>query len=284
MQTIKFSNFDLAKNISKSSKNYLKLILRVLILILLIFAAAGSIYEYPGEATNINFVLTLDTSRTFTQDEFDIIKESARDFIQTLPQGIKVGLVSFSEKSRVENKLTSNKEEIITALNNLQLIPQNERNIESSIAESVQLFLEEEQRVIRTRRSTTLSPQKVIITTVPKVIVLTTSQKPIESPLEEGIEIANSNGAAIYTIGVHLNKEEPLEKGPQEQLNNIAQSTGGEFFPIESKTLLEQAYRKIARITSGKIAYELRNPLLILVLVLLVVEWIAEYIRFGTIP
>jgi len=247
---------------------------------LLIFAAAGTIYEYSGISSNFNFVLAIDNSQAMSQEELDAIKEFTINFVDILPSGIKIGLISFSENTQIENPLTTNKNEITASIENLVLQDNEDRNILGSISESVKLLLAEEERVIRAKTGQ-LSPSDVLLTTAPRAIILITSQKETEFSAEEAITLANDNVATIHSIGMKLNQEDSSFSRP---LTILAQSTGGEFYSIDNAILLRQAYSQISSITRGNVAYELTSPILIAIIILLIIGWVLEYLRFGTIP
>ncbi len=269
--TLKFANFELAKTLNKGSKNYFKLIIRIIILVLLIFAISGSIYEHPSEAQNFNFILALDTN--FNQEEFDSIKESLTDFITILPQGTNTAILTSSKKTEI----TSDKTKVISSINSININNEN-IDIENSIKESISLLLNEEERIVKASRRTTFSPIDILLKKKKKIVVfITKSQEKIS--VEEIIDKAVNDNIIIYPVLVNFEKNII-----NEDFKLIADNTGGEFFSVDRRILLDQTFRKISEITIGKTAIELKNPILILILILLILAWSVEYIRFGVIP
>lgn len=281
-KTIKFSNFGLAKEISKHPRDYPKMIIRIVILILLVLAVSGAIYEQPTFTTNMSFVISVDTSNALTQEEFESIKQETINFINDLPQGVNIGVVTFSEESRIESILITNKNNIISTVDNLELTKNENRNIQDSIIDSVDLLVKEEERIVTARRQTTLSPRELFVTATPKIIVIATSQKNIDQEIQNAITLANTNRINIYTLGINMFNSE--DNSFMKSLNLISKSTEGEYFNIVNKIALEQAYDRISSLTQGKIVYQLSDLFIITVIFLLILEWVLEYIRYGIIP
>ena len=282
-RTIKFSNFDIASDLSKHQRDYLKLFIRVLVLVLLVLVASGPIYE-TSKVTDSNFVIAIDNSNRITLEELEAIKKSVIKFVNLLPENIKVGLVSFSEKGNVENELISDKSEIINSIEKITVNDNENRNVEDAVLQSSNLLAREEERIIQTRRASQakVGPQDFFITSEPKAMILITSQEKTESSIEKAIATANDNSLTVYAIAVKFNRN--LEETFNEDLKKMSQSTLGEFFSAEREINLEQAFRRIASFTAGKTAVDLTNPLLITIFIFLILGWILEYLIFGTIP
>ena len=276
---IQFANFELAKNISAHSRDYTKLVIRILILILIIFSLTNAVYERTTVAKNLNLVIIIDDSSSLSAREFEAIKKSSINFIQSLPSSVKLGLDTTSGKDALLS-LTTNKEDIVNSIKKIEQKETEKRELKNILVSSIQAFITEEEKVIRARRSSSLTPQDIVVTTSPRTLVLL-ARTVEEEPTEEAIAIANSNRATIYTINLDLTNQGNIES---RSLKQLAQRTGGEFFSIEKELILDQALNKIVQKTEGKVIFDLKNPLLIGIFVLLLVGWIAEYMRFGTIP
>jgi len=251
-----------------------------------VFTAAGTIYETSETITDHNFVLTIDTSNVMTSRDLEAIKRTSIKFIQGLPQGIKVGLVSFSDKAIIENELTSNKNNIINAIQTLKLTNNEERNIRGSIVESVTLLRSEQEDIARVRSGTPLetAPEDIVLAAKPRTIILTTSLKNTETSLERATTLANIHRATIHTIGIDLEQEIDRKDSIAETLELLSRSTQAEYFTPENEISIQQAYNRVAATLKGTRSTSLANPLLTAVFIFLLLGWLLEYVRYGTIP
>ena len=277
-KAIKFANFEIIEKISEEqpiSRNYTKLVLRSGILILLIFAASGAVFNFIGTTSNFNFVLAIDNSvsmsaKDLTPSRLEAAKQSAVSFTESLPFGTKIGLVTFSGNSLIVNKLTSEKSEIINSISSIEISPVSGTDIGSALVTSSNLLTQEEKSKI--------------------IILLTDGRSNIGLPIENAIDIINKNNILIYTIGIGTLEGEIIEdlqfksSIDETELKNIAVSTGGSFFSADNEESLTQAYTNIGGLTRDIISIELISPLLAISALLLIIKWILEYLHFGTIP
>ena len=276
-KVIKFANYNVAKKINRYSRDYTKLIIRIIILILLVLALTGTVYEVTTTTKDTHLILLLDTTNAMSINEFEIMKKTTTQFMRTLPEGVKVGLVTISGENIGEKKLHENKEEAIVLVENLKQTSL-ERDLKKAFLSSEQIFLEEEEKFIRAKKTTSLTPQDLAIISSPRVMILITKGEYDEG---EVVYISNTGNIAAYTIDIAI--ENP-DQQQSESLQHIAQSTGGEYFSVEKEVIVNQALLQIAQSFQGKVAIELTRPILIGIFVLLLLGWILEYIRFGTIP
>jgi len=277
-KAIQFANFEIIEKITANetlSKNYFYLAIRTIILICLILAASGMVYEYFGTTSAFNFVLAIDNSismdaKDLQPSRLEAAKQAAIDFIDSLPSKTKVGLVSFAGNSIIKNKLVDDKDEIKQSISELEISGVGGTDLGSALTTSTNLLLTE--------------PRSRVI------VLLTDGRSNIGMPIEEALDIVNENKVIVYTIGIGTEKGaeipglEITSTLDEATLANIAKSTGGEFFLVTDEILLKNAYSKIAGITKDKVAWELTNPLLILVALFLAISWVLEYLKFGTIP
>lgn len=276
-KTVKFSNFALAKELSQGalSRNYLTLFLRSLILLLLVLAASGMIFEYIGTSSAFNFVLTVDTSASMSADDIgssrlDSAKEAAINFVNVLPSGTKIGLVSFSGNSIIRSRLSSDRDDIGDALNDLEISEVGGTDMGSALVTSTNLLISEKKSKV--------------------IILLSDGRSNTGLNVEEAVDFANSYNIIVYTIGLGteegsfieaLDISSSLDEGG---LRKIARDTGGSYFPASDEFLLQEAYRTIAGITKDKVAFEVTNIFLFLGALLLFISWVSEYFKYGIIP
>src|SRR3989344_1952734 len=123
---IKFANFEAIQRVAKGevlgspykgllkNKNFGLVMLRTLVYILLILSVAGTIMVYQGKTSSIDYVFAIDASSSMLADDlkpnrFDAAREAAGIFVDIIPQGAEVGIVTFASTSIIEQRPTTKK-------------------------------------------------------------------------------------------------------------------------------------------------------------------------------
>ena len=277
-RAFKFANFEAIERITGGevlSKNIFLLFIRILILVLLAFALAGTTYFYTGPASNFDFVLAIDASNSMRTTDFDpnrieVAKEAARTFIDTISHKNKIGLVSFSGTFDVKKDLADNFLEVKQALDDINAASTGGTALGDAIITSTNLL-------ILSNRSKA-------------IILLTDGQSNTGASIQDAIDYANLKLTSVYTIGIGteeggiLPETEAVLRLDEETLKLIAGLTEGAYFKATDKESLKEAYLKIASVTESKIGLPLTLPFMLIVLILLIVEWIMFNTKYRTIP
>lgn len=279
-RAILFANFEALKRVTGSmvlSKNITILAARVIAILLLILSAAGTTLWLSGPGSEFDYAIAIDASSSMLADDFDpnrleAAKEAAINFIDSAEADVSIAVVSFSGLSKVENRLTNDKEETIQSIEDIKISSAGGTDISGAIVTSVNALGAED-------------PDKS-----KSVIIMTDGQHTSGGPLDEGILYASDKEVAVHTIGIATEKggafelTQLLSTIDEESLRRIAENTGGKTFKAGSKAQMETAFTNIVSLSEQNIPYQLRAPLLITALIILLAEWTLLSTRFKVLP
>jgi Ca-activated chloride channel family protein len=230
---------------------------RILAIVLIIFAIARpqSILSWRNEESEgIDIVLALDVSssmlaRDFQPDRLEAAKDLAIQFIAGRSND-RIGLVVFSGESFTQCPLTTDQAVLINLFRDLK-----SGMIEDGTAIGMGLAT----AVSRIKDSDAQS----------KVIILLTDGVNNQGAIAPATaaELAQTFGIRVYTIGVGTEGMAPypvntpfgiqfknmLVEIDEEILQNIATSTGGEYFRATDNNKLKQIYEQIDQLEKSKI-------------------------------
>ncbi|MBU4086677.1 MAG: VWA domain-containing protein, partial [Nanoarchaeota archaeon] len=155
-RALRFANFDAiskVQGIEFFSKNIVVSSLSVLTLILLVASAAGITLHREMDASSFSFVLAIDSSRSMEATDIlpnrlEAAKNSARDFIDSAAVGTKIGIVSFSGNSVIEQDMTADKEESKAVLGDVQMSAIEGTDIYETVITSSNLLKAEDARAV----------------------------------------------------------------------------------------------------------------------------------------
>ncbi|RJQ18177.1 VWA domain-containing protein [Candidatus Woesearchaeota archaeon] len=285
-KAMKFANFEALKRVTgyKSiAKNWSVLLLRVLIVLLIIFAASGAIFWYDGNSNENDFVLAIDVSASMSAQDIvptrmDAAKQEALAFVDELRSSGKIGLVSFGGVSVVESVLTDSKSTVKTKISELEIQRAGGTDLAGAIVTSTNLLL-------NSGKGKT-------------IILLTDGSNTAGSFLSDAvanaIEYANENRIVIHAIGVgsvtgplgYLPEQYGLNATYDEtNLVRLSNETGGQYFRAFQQDQIRAAYQQISDQSSkAKIPVRLSFGLLLLSLLLIFVEWGLINTKFRSIP
>ena len=195
-------------------------------------------------------------------------QEAAKLFLQELPKGIQVGLVTFAGSSQVVQAATLDREPLVTAINGFQM--QLGTAIGSAIALSVaELFpdhgidLHALNKVYKSQSRSlddkNKPPPKQITPVAPgsytsaAIILLSDGRRTIGVDTIEAAQLAAERGVRIYVVGlgtvdgatdmpegmpIYLRLDEPT-------LREVARITGGEYYYAGTAEQLRSVYQNL---------------------------------------
>lgn len=269
--------------------------LRILALALIVIVLArpqSRNVQTNSQTEGIDIVIAMDISssmlaKDFTPDRLEASKEVATQFISGRPSD-RIGLVVFSGESFTQCPLTTDHAVLINLFRDVKC-----GMIEDGTAIGMGLAT----AVTRLKDSDAKS----------KVIILLTdgvNNSGSVAPLTAA-EIAKTFGIRVYTIGVGtigkalgpvmtefgmqfamvpVEIDEPI-------LKKISSETGGKYFRATDKAKLRSIYSEIDKLEKSKIEYtdftkrhDEYFPILLIAAILLVLEVLARFTIFKTIP
>jgi Ca-activated chloride channel homolog len=283
----------------KKRLRHLPFIFRLLALSTLIVALARPQFRNEEQQTTgegIDIVLCMDVSgsmgsRDILPSRMEVAKEVAEDFVRGRPVD-RIGLVIFSGESFTQCPVTTDRNTLITQIQNLE---SRRYLIDGTvIGEGLATAVD---------RLTQSSGKS-------KVIILLTDGKedPPETRLIDpltALEIAKSKGVKVYTIGMsagpstvtEINKRPAGDKNPasdfldEELLRKIADETGGRYFRATDKEVLKDTYKQIDQLEKSKVEVKIHRryeerffPFILASLFFLVMEVFLRFVVFRKFP
>ncbi len=275
---------------------HIPFILRCFVLVCLIIAIARPQQKFTEdqlEGEGIDIVLCFDISGSMTEKDFapnrlEASKQVATEFVKGRP-GDRIGIVIFSNQSFTLCPITVDHNTVLTQIDHIQsgYLQDEGTAIGSGLATSVD----------RLRSSRSKS----------KVVVLLTDGVDFggQVPPDIAKEMARLYKVKVYTIGVGSEKEveEVVDSpfGPVTQkkklefneglLQDLAKSTGGQYFHATDKEALQKIYNSINQLEKSKVKVNTYNrftdkfqPWLLAALALLVLEILLRYTLFRKFP
>jgi Ca-activated chloride channel family protein len=273
-----FANYEALERIFGEkilSKNYPLLILRVLTLIFLIFALAGTVIIYEGAGGVADYALAIDASASMLAEDYrpnrvEAAKEAALRFVDTLPADTSVGVLSFAGASFVKQELTPDLGKVRTAVSGVGIEIAGGTAIGEAIVSSANMLLGGDKDRI--------------------IVLLTDGQNNVGIGVDEALAYASNFNIVINTIGIGTEEGgivanttyvAGLDSGTLQQ---IADTTGGKFYLAETEAELESAYEDIASSTMRQLTADLSSYLMLIAVALFLLELILVNSKYRTIP
>jgi Ca-activated chloride channel homolog len=253
----RFTNLDLLANVVDASpgrRRHIPAVLALAALAALIVAMARpqAVVAVPRDDATV--VLTMDGSASMNATDvpptrLEAAKSAASSFLDDLPERFRVGLVSFSNATRVLEEPTDDRDAVRTSLDEIQ--GEVGTAIGDAIRDSISLAPREEngQR----------SDKKLFA-----VLLLSDGKNTAGVDPLDVLDEAKEAGVPIYTIALGTDAgtvEIPDEFGgtqtvpvppDPETLRRIAQETGGRFFEAPTEADLQAVYEEIG----SQVSYE----------------------------
>jgi Ca-activated chloride channel homolog len=275
-KSIMFGNFDALQRVSGNeifSRNFLALYLNIAILVLLIFSLAGTILIYNAETASFSYVIAIDNSISMSASDLsptrlEVAKDSARNFIDSLPSGVEVAVLSFSGDARIMQEINTNKIKTKAAINAIDFGTVQGTNIYNAVIGANQLLEE---------------------ATGNKALVLIGDGQLNVGDTPEIIRYAEVNEMLIHTIAVGTsaggeNAFGVISKVDEDVLKSLAFNTQGSFFRANNSEGLEESLQQIVDSVSKEISMDVSFYLLLIAIGLFSLSWILSNFRFRVLP
>ncbi len=232
----------------------------LLSLAVMLFALARplSVVTLPSQEGTV--ILTMDVSGSMRADDMkpnrlEAAASAARTFVERQPEGVKIGVVSFSDNAFLVQAPTSDKAEVIAAIN--RLTPQRGTAIGSALLTSVDAIFEEADleggaMMASDQPTPTPVPRGVY---EPAIIVLLSDGQSNRgpNPLDVVDQVA-ARGVRVYTVGVGTPEGTVLRNRGRSMrvrldettLKGIAEATDGAYFYAATESDLQTVYRNLS--------------------------------------
>jgi Ca-activated chloride channel family protein len=261
-KSLKFANFEAiarVKGIDLYSKNIMLLVFNILFVVLLVFSLSGLTLYREVEASSFSFVIAIDSSESMgatdiSPSRIEVAKETAVNFIDSLPYESYVAVISFAGDSYVEQELTKSKQAIKYAINNLELSSIGGTDVFEAVSVSTRLLKRENSKA---------------------VILLSDGQINV-GEMDETIDYAKYNEILVHTIGIGTVEggevSYGLSKLDEDSLKSLAYNTEGRYFNVKNREEMEQSFSQIIGATKRLGDINLSIYLIMIVIILFVIK------------
>ena len=240
-QALTYSNLAFLEEALPSSAWPARVLLGCVVLGALLLGAAPSGPHFTTfvPAKDGTVILCVDTSGSMSAQDVaptraDAAKEAARRFIGEVPEGTKIGIVSFSTGAQSVQAPTADKQAVLDALDRIPL-PNGATAIGDALALAAQALPERGRRAV--------------------VLITDGVNNRGADPMEVAKFLA-ARHVPIYTIGIGTNDSGQLIPGTTEpatidedSLRALAEAGGGTYARAESAAALQNALGQLGRTT-----------------------------------
>ena len=271
-KALKFANFDAISKIEGIdffSRSLMIPFLSSLIVLFLVLSISGTVLHMtPLKGSSFySFVIAIDSSRSMGADDFfpnrlTAAKESAINFVKETPTGTKIGVVSFSSFTYIEQELTENKNDLVYSISNINLSQYGGTDFYEALITAANLLNEQRNKAI---------------------IFVSDGQNNIGDATRI-IDYANKQDISINAIAIGTKEggktEYSVSELNEEFLRNITEQTGGQYFSAKDQSTLALSFANILRLTKNKASLHLSTYLLLFALILFVIDFFLINIRY----
>ena len=270
---LKFANFDAIariRGIDFFSKNLLILFLSIVVVFLFVMALAGLTVSIEVNASSYSFVIAIDTSQSMEANDIipnrlEAAKSAARNFIDILPFGTQVGVISFSGNALIESDITETRINAKSAISDIEISDISGTDIYEAVITGSNMLKGEETGA---------------------VILLSDGQSNVADP-EQIISYAKRNNVVIYAIAIGTEEggaaSYGVSKVDEEFLKSLAYNTDGQFFMATSEEELINSFASAITTTKRNARISLRDYLLIAGIILFALEYVLINSRYKQI-
>jgi len=211
-------------------------------------------------------ILTIDVSGSMRADDLkptrlDAAKAAARAFVEKQPQGVRIGVVSFSDGAAIVQAPTADRNTVLAAIG--RLTPQRGTAIGRGILTSLDAIFEEpDARPTPFPRDSLRLPEPTPRPSpVPRgtytnavVVLLSDGQSNVGPRPLEVIDQAANRGVRVYTVGVGSPAGTILRfEGrsvrvllDEQTLKHIAEATDAQYFKADDQANLREIYENLS--------------------------------------
>jgi len=223
-------------------------------------ARPASVVTLPSQEGTV--ILTMDVSGSMRADDLkpnrlEAAKTAARAFVDKQPQGVKIGVVSFSDNAFVVQAPTDDKEAVLRAIN--RLTPQRGTAIGSGMLTSLDAIFEEangEGAAYNSSAEPTPTPTPLPRGQYePAIVVLLSDGESNRGPRPmEVVDQLAARGVRVYTVGVgsvqgtvlHTQGRSIRTRLDEETLKRVAEATEGMYYNASTEQDLQAIYENLS--------------------------------------
>jgi Ca-activated chloride channel family protein len=252
---VRFTNFDLLENVVSATprrRRHIPAVLGLLALTALVIGLARPQMAVAVAREEATVILAMDSSGSMTAtdvapDRMTAARGAASSFVDDLPDGFRVGVVSFSDQADVVVPPTSDRREATDALG--ALVADNGTALGDAIARSVDLGVTSlDQTIAAANKDDT--PLAVVVlsdgaNTTGDYTPLEAAQKAADAGVPVfTVAFGTDSGTVEFPDGFGGTRTVPVPPDPT-TLRQVAETTGGQFFEAADEAALRSVYDEI---------------------------------------
>lgn len=265
-QALKFANFDAIKRVTGErivAKNVLLLAMRIIAVVALVLAAAGTKVWYEGQSTDYDMVLAIDASSSMLAEDYkpnrmEATKAAVLMFLDSMPSSAKIGLVTFSGAAYVHALPTNDMNKLTEMVQKIEIQKLGGTDLGTAIITSANMLSGDRPKA---------------------VVLLSDGQSNIGVNPQDALEYIKDTKVVINTIGIGTSEGGLISdigaafKLDEETLQQIAATTGGQYFRPTDEASLMATFTQIAALKDRPIGKDISIYLLFVAVGILCVEW-----------
>lgn len=217
-------------------------------------------------------ILVIDVSGSMQAKDvkpsrMDATKEAAQGFVERQPNGVKIGVVSFSDFGALVQAPTRDKELVQKALARLQ--PQRGTNIGGGLQSALDALYEGSDTPRPTvEAAQPNAPRRPTATPAPSaagkgeqkgppasIVLVSDGESNVGPPALDVAQEALKSGIKVYTIGIgtkegtvlSISNRRVFTKLDEDTLRGVAETTGGRYLNAQNESELRTVYDELAR-------------------------------------
>lgn len=237
--SVRFANFEAIariRGIDIYSKNIFGLIFNVLMFTLLVLALSGLTINKEVKSSSFSYVIAIDSSdsmsaKDISPNRISAAKETAIDFIDSLPFNSKVAVISFSGDSKIVQELTNNKDLLKNSIQNIEISDIKGTDVNEVILNSLSILRKEENRAL----------------------ILLSDGQINAGDIGESIDYAKENNLIVHCFGIGSfeggEASFGMSKLDESTLKSLSYNTNGKYFSINSGDGLKKSFEEVIVIT-----------------------------------
>ena len=223
-----------------------------LAVLLVALARPSTVIAVPRDGADVMLVIDVSGSMVATDlqpTRMEAAKQAAQKFVQALPEGTRVGLVSFSNRARLDAPLTRDHASVVSAIQRLQA------EGGTAIGDGLGLALDVMQRDAHAAKTANGGTAAQTSATDAghggTIVLLSDGASSVGQPPQQAASRAAQAGIKVNTVGIGQRNSGALVNGrvpvdlDERTLQDIARTTGGEYFYAAQNFDLEQIYSNI---------------------------------------
>jgi Ca-activated chloride channel family protein len=249
---VRFTSVDLLASVVPKRAGWQRhvapaLLLATLLMLTIGFAEPFHTVRTPRQRATV--ILAMDVSGSMVAgdvapDRLTAAKQAASSFLDALPSGVQLGLVSFSTNARILVAPTSNRDVVRAALRGLRA------DGGTATADAIELSLQAARSVASGKKV----PTAIVLMSDGKPTVANGSPLAAMTAVEQAVADAKAANVKINTIAfgtaegtVTIQGETVAVPSDPEAMAAIATNTGGQTFTAQSASQLKSVYNDIGR-------------------------------------